>query len=114
MPWFIGIVLLLVIILIMISYIKKRKIYKIVISVILIAFFIYSFFTYNGAVRLGILFVAKNPLDAYTSEIKESTSRGNDNRYFTTKKEIPLENNSMADLECDNYLIVKVCTYYGF
>lgn len=110
----IGIVITLIIIFLIILFTKKKNKLLLIFPLILIIFLAYSFFTYNGAVRLGIVLASGDVVSAYTTKIDKSVSRGNNNKYFHPIKDIKITSGSMNDLECKNYLIVKICKYYGF
>lgn len=109
-----GLILLTAIFLMIKSYIKRKKKYMIVGSVILIIYFVYSFFSYDGAVRLGIVFTTGDVFSAYTTKIEESSSRGNENKYFYPTKNIKVTSGTMNDMECINYVVLKMCKYYGY
>lgn len=112
--WVLFAILTIIIIILLYLYFGKKR-YVVLLPLPIIAiFYFYSFFTVEGSVRLGIALMG-HPVIAYTSPLIENEEMKNaDHVFFTTEKDIQLENNRMGYLECQEYFIIKISKYYGY
>lgn len=95
-------------------FIKDKHNYWLVMILVLFGLFFYSFFTYDGSARLEILLLGY-PKEAYTTGFEELKYYDEKNvRKYVPVQNIPVASGSMGIIQINNYMGLKLPTYYGY